>query len=209
MREIFWYFLKLGWLAFGGPIGQIGLMHLQVVERQKWLDEDEFVRALNFCHLLPGPEALQLAIYIGWKKRGYLAGALAGLLFILPGYITLTALAWIYVHYGKTPEVLGVLWGFRPVGLALLLAALVRIARTALRSVSAVVLAIAAFAAFFLAKLPFIPVLVGCGVAFLAWRRLAPGARAAAASALLALVPIPAHAADAVAQRLLAISWFF
>src|SRR3979411_1968823 len=95
-RAIFWYFLKLGWLAFGGPVGQIGLMHLQVVERQKWIDEDEFVRALNFCHVLLGPEALQLAIYIGYKKRGYLAGALAGVLFILPGFITLTALAWIY-----------------------------------------------------------------------------------------------------------------
>src|SRR3954463_13831766 len=117
MREIFWYFLKLGWLAFGGPVGQIGLMHLQVVERQKWIGEEEFVRALNFCHVLPGPEALQLAIYIGYKKRGYLAGALAGFLFILPGFITLTALAWIYVHYGEAPQVLGVLWGFRPVGL--------------------------------------------------------------------------------------------
>jgi hypothetical protein len=87
MRETFWYFLKLGWLAFGGPVGQIGLMHLQVIERQKWIDEDEFVGALNFCHVLPGPEALQLAIYIGWKKGGYLAGALAGLLFLLPGFI--------------------------------------------------------------------------------------------------------------------------
>jgi chromate transport protein ChrA len=127
IEEIFWYFLKLGWLAFGGPVGQIGLMHLQVVERHKWLDEEEFVRALNFCHLLPGPEALQLAIYVGYKKGGYLAGALAGFLFIAPGFITLTALAWIYVRFGKTPQVLGVLWGFRPVGLALLLAALVRI----------------------------------------------------------------------------------
>src|SRR5947209_13467584 len=102
-------------------------MHLQVVERQKWLDEDEFVRALNFCHLLPGPEALQLAIYIGWKKRGYLGGLIAGTLFIIPGFLSLTILAYIYIHYGKRPEVLGVLWGFRPVGLALLLAALVRI----------------------------------------------------------------------------------
>ena len=76
--ELFWYFLKLGWLAFGGPVGQIGLMHLQVVERQKWLEEEEFVRALNFCHLLPGPEALQLAIYIGYRKGGYAGGALAG-----------------------------------------------------------------------------------------------------------------------------------
>jgi len=143
MREIFWYFLKLGWLAFGGPVGQIGLMHLDVVERRKWLTEEEFVRALNFCHVLPGPEALQLAIYIGYKQRGYLAGALAGALFILPGYITLTILAWIYVHFGKTPQVLGVLWGFRPVGLALLLAALVRISRAALKGVLPVVLAIA------------------------------------------------------------------
>src|ERR1700757_3675625 len=133
MAEIFWYFLKLGWLAFGGPVGQIGLMHLQVVERQKWISEDEFVSALNFCHLLPGPEALQLAIYIGYKKAGYWAGILAGVLFILPGYITLTALAWIYVGFGKSPHVLSVLWGFRPVGLALLLAALVRISRAALK----------------------------------------------------------------------------
>ena len=132
MRELFWYFLKLGWLAFGGPVGQIGLMHLQVVERSKWISEEEFVRALNFVHILPGPEALQLVIYLGWKKRGYLGGALAGLLFIVPGFISLTALAWIYVNFGKRPEVLGVLWGFRPVGLALLLTALVRISRATL-----------------------------------------------------------------------------
>src|SRR2546430_4197688 len=99
--DLFWYFLKLGWLAFGGPVGQIGLMHLQVVERQKWLDEEEFVRALNFCHVLPGPEALQLAIYIGYRKGGYAGGALAGVLFILPGFITLTALAFIYVRFGQ------------------------------------------------------------------------------------------------------------
>jgi hypothetical protein len=108
VSEIFWYFLKLGWLAFGGPIGQIGLMHLEVVERRRWLSQDEFVRALNFCHLLPGPEALQLAIYIGYKRGGYLAGVLAGVLFVVPGFVTLTALAWIYVHFGKTPHVLGV-----------------------------------------------------------------------------------------------------
>src|SRR3954470_22642427 len=97
-REIFWYFLKLGWLAFGGPVGQIGLMHLEVVERRRWLGEEEVLDALNFCHVLPGPEATQLAIYVGWKKRGVLGGVLAGLLFILPGYLTLTALAWIYVR---------------------------------------------------------------------------------------------------------------
>src|SRR3954454_1832973 len=160
MADIFWYFLKLGWLAFGGPVGQIGLMHLQVVERQKWIDEEEFLRALNFCHLLPGPEALQLAIYIGYRKGGYAGGALAGVLFILPGFITLTALAFVYVRFGKTPEVLGVLWGFRPVGLALLLAALVRISRAALKGVFPVVLALAAFGAFYVGRLPFILVLL-------------------------------------------------
>jgi len=141
LRDVFWYFLRLGWLAFGGPVGQIGLMHLEVVERRRWLDEEEFIQALNFCHVLPGPEALQLAIYIGWRKRGYLGGALAGVLFILPGFLTLTALGWVYVRFGKRPEVLGVLWGFRPVGLALLVAALVRISRAALKGPFAVALA--------------------------------------------------------------------
>jgi chromate transporter len=208
MREIFWYFLKLGWLAFGGPIGQIGLMHLQMVERRRWISEDEFVRALNFCHLLPGPEALQLAIYVGYKKAGYWAGILAGVLFILPGYITLTALAWIYVHYGKTPQVLGVLWGFRPVGLALLLAALVRISRAALKGVFPVVLAIAAFIAFYFARLPFVLVLLGCGLVFVAWQRRGPGAHLAAAAASLLLAG-RADAAEALGRRLFDISWFF
>ncbi len=207
MSEIFWYFLKLGWLAFGGPVGQIGLMHLQLVERQKWISEDEFVRALNFCHLLPGPEALQLVIYVGYKKAGYWAGILAGVLFILPGYITLSALAWIYVRYGKTPQVLGVLWGFRPVGLALLLAALVRISRAALKGVS-VVLATAAFAGFYVARLPFLVVLFTCGLVFIAWRRMGPGSRVATAAASL-LIAGRADAAESMARRVFDISWFF
>src|SRR5947209_5816368 len=137
-------------------------MHLQVVERQKWIDEDEFVRALNFCHLLPGPEATQMAIYIGWKRRGYVAGALAGLMFILPGYLTLSALGWIYVRYGDAAVVNDILWGFRPVGLALLLAAMVRIGRAALKSAPQVVLALLAFVAFTFFHVGFVWVLAGC-----------------------------------------------
>jgi chromate transporter len=209
MSEIFWYFLKLGWLAFGGPIGQIGLMHLEMVERRRWISEDEFVRALNFCHLLPGPEATQLAIYVGYKKHGYWAGIVAGVLFILPGYITLSILAWIYVHYGKTPQVLGVLWGFRPVGLALLLAALVRISRAALKGVFPIVLAIAAFVGFYFARLPFPVVLLGCGFVFIAWQRLGPRSRATASAAASALLAFPAQAAQTAAARLADISWFF
>jgi chromate transporter len=208
MRELFWYFLKLGWLAFGGPVGQIGLMHLDVVERRQWLSEEEFVRALNFCHVLPGPEALQLAIYIGYKQRGYLAGAMAGVLFILPGFITLTALAWIYVHFGKTSQVMGVLWGFRPVGLALLLAALVRISRATLKGALPVVLAVVAFGAFYFVHLPFILVLIGCGILYVATQRFTAPA-SLGALALLAWVAPRADAASDATARLIDISWFF
>ena len=208
MAEIFSYFLRLGWLAFGGPVGQIGLMHLEVVERRRWIDEEEFLRALNFCHVLPGPEALQLAIYIGYKKGRYLGGLLAGVLFILPGYITLTALAWIYVRFGKSPQVLGVLWGFRPAGLALLLAALVRISRAALKGIFPVVLAVTAFVAFYFARLPFILVLVGCGLVFIAWRKAGPGSRASAMVALL-MLPGGIEAAESVGRRVFDVSWFF
>jgi chromate transporter len=204
MADIFWYFLKLGWLAFGGPVGQIGLMHLEVVERQKWIGEEEFLRALNFVHVLPGPEALQLAIYIGYRKGGYAGGTLAGVLFILPGFITLTALASIYVHYGKTPQVLGVLWGFRPVGLALLLAALVRISRATLKGPLQIGLALAAFLLFAFGHVPFLIVLIGCGLAYLGWRGMAP-----AAAAIALLLPDRAEAAGSAAQRVLDISWFF
>ncbi len=205
---IFWYFLRLGWLAFGGPVGQVGLMHLEVVERRKWIDEAEFLRALNFCHILPGPEALQLAIYIGYRKGRLLGGLMAGVLFILPGYITLSTLAWIYLRYGNSSQVLGVLWGFRPVGLALLLAALVRISRAALRGPLPIVLAVAAFVGFYFKRLPFVLLLVGCGLGFIAWRRAGSGTRAPALLAL-ALIPGGVGAAGSLGMRLVDISWFF
>src|SRR4051812_8745725 len=162
-------------------------MHLDVVERRRWLSEQEFVRALNFCHVLPGPEALQLAIYLGYKKRGTLAGAIAGVLFILPGFITLTALAWIYVRFGKTPTVLGVLWGFRPVGLALLCAALVRVSRAALKGPLQIALAVVAFSVFYFGRLPFVAVLLGCGLTSLGAGRMGRFSGAASALALLML----------------------
>ena len=209
LQDVFWYFLKLGWLAFGGPVGQIGLMHLEVVERRRWLDEQEFLQALNFCHILPGPEALQLAIYIGWRKRGYLAGALAGVLFILPGFLTLTALGWVYVRFGKRPEVLGVLWGFRPVGLALLVAALVRISRAALKGPVPVALAMLSFLGFSFGNVPFVLVLIASGAMYLGWRTLGGPSAAASGAALVLLSPDSARAANAVTERILDISWFF
>jgi chromate transporter len=202
LREVVTYFFKLGWLAFGGPVGQVGLMHLDCVERRGWISEEEFVRALNFCHVLPGPEATQLAIYIGWRKAGILGGILAGVLFIVPGFITLTGLAWIYVHYGHRREVLGVLWGFRPVGLALLCAAMLRIGRAALKSVVQVVLAAAALLAFHWLGVPFPLVLVACGLLYVGWRHALPAAAAA-------LVLFPRTAAADPLARLRDISWFF
>jgi chromate transporter len=184
-------------------------MHLECVERRAWISEDEFLRALNFCHLLPGPEATQLAIYIGWKKRGYLAGVLAGFLFILPGYLTLCALAWIYLRYGATGAVTNVLWGFRPVGLALLAAALVRISRAALKGIEAVVLALAAFATFHFLDVSFIVVLLACGALHMMWKKLGPGAASAAAAIAALLTPLRADAAEPIARRTLDISWFF
>jgi chromate transporter len=209
MGEVFRYFLRLGWLAFGGPVGQIGLMHLDVVERRRWLSEEEFIRALNFCHVLPGPEAMQLAIYIGWKKRSYLGGVVAGLLFLMPGFLTLTVLGWIYVRFGMRAEVLGVLWGFRPVGLALLLAALVRISRAALKGVFPVVLAAAAFAAFFFGHVPFVAVLLGCGAAYIAWSARGPGTGASRAGAMVLLAPFGTWSEPESARRLADVSWFF
>jgi chromate transporter len=203
VSELARYFFRLGWLAFGGPVAQIGLMHLECVERRAWLDEEEFVRALNFCHLLPGPEATQLAIYIGWKRGGRWAGALAGLLFVLPGFLTLTALAWIYVAFGQTAVVGHVLWGFRPVGLALLTAALVRIGRAALKSAPQVVLAAAAFIAFTVLHLGFVWILAGCGLIYFAVQQKWP------AAALLLLTPSVARAASPETRRLVDISWFF
>jgi chromate transporter len=204
MAEIARYFFRLGWLAFGGPVAQIGLMHLECVERRGWLDEEEFVRALNFCHLLPGPEAMQLAIYIGWKRGGRWAGALAGLLFLLPGYLTLTALAWIYVAYGNTATVAHVLWGFRPVGLALLTAALLRIGRAALKSAPQVVLAAAAFVAFTVFHVGFVWILAGCGLIYFAMQHKPGGAML-----LVLLAPSAARAAAPETRRLVDISWFF
>ena len=122
LREVFWYFLKLGWLAFGGPVGQIGLMHLEVVERRQWIERGgvhpraELLPRAARARGAAARHLHRLARSADVPRRA----SLAGILFILPGFITLTALAWIYVRFGKRPEVLGVLWGFRPVGLALL-----------------------------------------------------------------------------------------
>ncbi len=125
---------SIGVLSFGGPAAQIGLMHREIVDRRAWVDDDEFLRALNVCMLLPGPEALQLAIYLGWRVRGLGGGLLAGLLFLLPAVVLLAVLSFIYVLYGGLPAVAGALLGLEAAVVVLIAQAVLRLANRALVS---------------------------------------------------------------------------
>ena len=162
--DLFSVFGRIGLLSFGGPAGQIALMHRELVDERDWLDEPRFLHALNFCMLLPGPEAMQLATYSGWLMRGVAGGLLAGLLFILPGFAIIMALSAVYFHYGDLPVVAGVLFGLKAVVLAIVVEALLRVSKRALRSRLAWVLAVLAFVAIAFLKLPFPLIVLGAGL---------------------------------------------
>jgi chromate transporter len=121
------FWLQLGFVSFGGPAGQIALMHQELVERRRWISERRYLHALNYCMVLPGPEAQQLATYIGWLMHGVKGGIAAGGLFVLPSLFILVALSWIYMAFGQTPVVAGVLWGIKPAVTAIVLFAAWRI----------------------------------------------------------------------------------
>ncbi|WP_269930631.1 chromate efflux transporter [Aminobacter sp. HY435] len=148
-------FAKIGLLSFGGPAGQIALMHKILVDEKRWLDEPRFLHALNYCMLLPGPEAMQLATYSGWLLHGIRGGLVAGLLFVLPGAVVITALSAIYMTVGHITLVQGLLFGLKAAVLAVVLEALIKVSRRALKNGSMVILAIAAFVAIAFLKLPF------------------------------------------------------
>lgn len=154
---------RIGCLSFGGPAAQIALMHREVVEDRRWVGEARFLHALNFCMLLPGPEAQQLATYLGWLMHGVRGGLLAGLLFILPGAAVMLALSFLYVTLGTVPAVEALFFGLQCAVLALVVEALLKVARRALRGVLAVALALVAFLALFAFDLPF-PLVVGSAV---------------------------------------------
>lgn len=164
MRELFAVFGRIGLLSFGGPAGQIALMHRVLVDEKRWLDEPRFLHALNFCMLLPGPEAMQLAAYTGWLLRGITGGVLAGLLFILPGFAVMVALSAVYVFHGDLPLVGGLLFGLSAAVLAIVFGALVTISRRALGTGRHIAIAIAAFVALALFKLPFPLVIALAGI---------------------------------------------
>jgi chromate transporter len=131
-REAFRFWLKLGFISFGGPAGQIAILHREVVERRRWIGDGPFMHALNFCMLLPGPEALQLAIWLGWRLHGVVGGIVAGLCFILPAMAILLALSFVYALHGTVPAVAAALMGLQATVIALIAQALVRLARRAL-----------------------------------------------------------------------------
>jgi chromate transporter len=159
LREAFRYWLKLGFVSFGGPAGQIALMHTELVERRRWISELRFLHALNYCMVLPGPEATQLAIYIGWLLHRTFGGVIAGTLFVLPSLLILIGLSWIYVAYGNAPVVAGLLYGIKPAIVAIVLAAAWRIGSRSLKNGWLMAIALAAFLAITVLAIPF-PVIV-------------------------------------------------
>src|SRR5947199_2293779 len=133
-REVFLYFLMLGFINVGGPVAQITMMYNHMVERRRWLSKDRFVHVMGFCHMLPGPEALQLAIYVGYLKRRLFGGILAGLTFIIPGAVVMIILSWLYVTYGSLPQVNNFLYVLKPAGLGIIAAGIIKLGRAAIRN---------------------------------------------------------------------------
>ena len=163
-REVFLYFLTLGFINIGGPVAQITMMYNYMVERAHWLSQDRFVKIMGFAHMLPGPEALQLAIYVGYLKRGVVGGILAGLFFIIPGAIVMVILSWLYVTYGSLPQVNDVLYILKPAVLGIIAAGIIKLGRAAIKNGVLAALLVAAFVAIRLVGVDFLLVLVGAGI---------------------------------------------
>jgi chromate transporter len=155
LRQAFWYWLKLGFISFGGPAGQIAIMHQDLVENKRWISEQRFLHALNYCMLLPGPEAQQLATYIGWLMHNTRGGLVAGILFVLPSLLILIALSYIYMRFGDVPAVAGVLYGIKPAVVAIVLFAAYRIGARTLTNRALWSIAIASFIAITLFQIAF------------------------------------------------------
>src|SRR5215831_12713564 len=163
-REVFLYFLFLGFVNIGGPVAQITMMFNHMVEKRHWLSKDRFVKIMAFCHMLPGPEALQLAIYVGYLKRKVLGGVLAGLTFIIPGAAVMIFLSWLYVKYGQLPQVINALYVLKPAVLGIIAAGIIKLGRAAIRNFFLAVLLVGAFAGMRFAGINFLLILLIAGV---------------------------------------------
>ncbi len=203
--KAFAYWLKLGFVSFGGPAGQIAIMHEDLVERRRWISERRFLHALNYCMLLPGPEAQQLAVYIGWLMHRTWGGIVAGTLFVLPSLFILVGLSWVYMAFGNVPAIAGVFYGIKPAVTALVVHAAWRVGSRALKNAWLWSIAVAAFVAIFALQLPFPLIVLAAGVIGYIGGRVAParfqagtGHGSAARSSGPALIdddtPTPPHA---------------
>jgi chromate transporter len=163
-REVFLYFLFLGFVNIGGPVAQITMMFNHMVEKRRWLSKDRFVKIMAFCHMLPGPEALQLAIYVGYLKRKLWGGILAGITFILPGAVMMIVLSWMYVKYGKLPQVVDALYVLKPAVLGIIAAGIIKLGRAAIRNLSLAVLLVGAFVGMRFAGINFLLILLMAGL---------------------------------------------
>ena len=171
--EAFRFWLKLGFISFGGPAGQIAIMHQELVDRRRWISERRFLHALNYCMLLPGPEAQQLATYIGWLMHRTWGGIVAGALFVLPSLVILIVLSWLYLAFGTVPAVAGLLYGIKPAIVAIVLAAAWRIGTRALKHPALWTISVAAFVAL-LFNVPFPAIVIVAGLIGAAGGRFAP-----------------------------------
>jgi chromate transporter len=163
-REVFLYFLMLGFINIGGPVAQITMMYNHMVERRRWLSDDRFVKIMAFCHMLPGPEALQLAIYVGYLKRRLLGGVLAGLTFIVPGAVVMIVLSWLYMTYGSLPQVNNVLYVLKPAVLGIIGAGIIKLGRASIRNFFLAALLIGAFVGMRFAGINFLLILLSAGL---------------------------------------------
>lgn len=173
-REVFLYFLLLGFINIGGPVAQITMMYNKMVERSHWLSKDRFVRIMGFAHMLPGPEALQLAIYVGYLKKGILGGILAGLTFIIPGALVMVVLSYLYVTYGNLPQVNDVLYILKPAVLGIIAAGIIKLGRAAIKNITLAVILAAAVLAMYFFKVDFLIVLLIAGVIYLLFTESLP-----------------------------------
>src|SRR5689334_14167049 len=168
------FWLKLGFISFGGPAGQIAIMHHELVERRRWISEGRFLHALNYCMLLPGPEAQQLATYVGWLLHRVRGGLAAGLLFILPSFVILVVLSWLYAAYGEVPAIAAFFSGMKPAVVAIVAFAAWRIGRRVLRNAWLLGLAVLAFVALAVFGVPFPLIVIAAALAGWVGARAAP-----------------------------------
>jgi chromate transporter len=162
--EAFRFWLKLGFISFGGPAGQIAIMQTELVDKKRWISQSRFLHALNYCMLLPGPEAQQLAIYIGWLLHRTAGGVIAGSLFVIPSMFILWGLSFVYAAYGNLPWIAAIFYGLKPAVMAIVAAAVIRIGKKALKNEVMWGLAAAAFVGIFFFKLPFPLIILGAGL---------------------------------------------